>query len=109
MEIINFFVNLLRSARGYRADHRAGAAARGYSPLFLIVFVETGLVLPVFAGRFACCSRRRVLCRRWRVNARATLIVPHAAAILGNTSNYWIARGSSARASSIPASESAHA
>lgn len=39
-----------------------------------------------------CCSRRACSRRSWRFNIWATLIVFYVAAILGNTSNYWIAR-----------------
>ena len=43
MEIINFFINLLKDPRGFIAGWIiALGPVWVYSPLFLIVFVETG-------------------------------------------------------------------
>ncbi|MDO4842219.1 MAG: VTT domain-containing protein [Phoenicibacter congonensis] len=64
-----------------------------YTPLFLIVFVETGVVffpfLPGDSLLFACGV---FSADGGGLNLIATLLVFYAAAILGNTSNYWIAR-----------------
>ena len=68
MDIINFFVNLLSDPRGAIAGWIIALGPLWvYSPLFLIVFVETGLVSSVFAGRSLLFAAGRVLCRRWRV------------------------------------------
>ena len=62
-----------------------------YAPLFLIIFMETGLVFTPFlpgdsllfcAGVFAADGGG--------LNVWALLVLMSAAAILGNTSNYWI-------------------
>ena len=59
MDIINFFVNLLSDPRGAIAGWIIALGPLWvYSPLFLIVFVETGLVSSRFAGRFAVVRRR---------------------------------------------------
>ena len=52
VDIINFFVNLLSDPRGAIAGWIIALGPLWvYSPLFLIVFVETGLVFfPVLAG-----------------------------------------------------------
>ena len=94
MGFIEFIISFLRDPR----THIAGwIIALGpvmvYTPLFLVVFIETGIVffpfLPGDSLLFAC----GVFCADGGgLNLAATLIVFYAAAILGNTSNYWIAR-----------------
>ena len=64
-----------------------------YTPLFLIVFVETGLVFfPFLPGDSLLFAAGVFSADGGGLNVWATLIVFWAAAILGNTSNYWIAR-----------------
>ena len=64
-----------------------------YSPLFLIVFVETGLVFfPFLPGDSLLFAAGVFSADGGGLNVWATLFVFYAAAILGNTSNYWIAR-----------------
>ena len=109
MGIIEFFVNLLKDPRGQLAVWivTLGPVAV-YAPLFLVVFIETGVVffpfLPgdsllfatgvfsnpgIYQGLEASYPE---LVGHEGLNIIATLIVFYAAAILGNTSNYWIAR-----------------
>lgn len=94
MGIIEFFVNLLKDPRGQIA---AWIIALGpfwvYTPLFLIVFVETGLVFfPFLPGDSLLFAAGVFSADGGGLNVWATLIVFIAAAVLGNTSNYWIAR-----------------
>lgn len=64
-----------------------------YSPLFLIVFIETGLVFfPFLPGDSLLFAAGVFSADGGGLNVVATLLVFYAAAILGNTSNYWIAR-----------------
>ena len=94
MGFIDFIVSFLKDPRPQIA---AWIAALGpvlvYCPLFLVVFIETGVVffpfLPGDSLLFACGV---FSAEGWGLNIFATLIVFYAAAILGNTSNYWIAR-----------------
>ncbi len=95
MDIISFFVNLLKDPRSAIA---AWIIALGpvwvYTPLFLIVFCETGLVFTPFLPGDSLLFAAGVFCADGGgLNLYATLIVFYAAAILGNTSNYWIGRG----------------
>ena len=94
MGFIEFIIAFLHDPRTFIA---AWIIALGpvlvYTPLFLVVFIETGVVffpfLPGDSLLFAC----GVFCADGGgLNLAATLIVFYAAAILGNTSNYWIAR-----------------
>lgn len=94
MGIIDFFVNLLKDPRGQIA---AWIIALGpvwvYTPLFLIVFVETGLVFfPFLPGDSLLFAAGVFSADGGGLNIWATLWVFWIAAILGNTSNYWIAR-----------------
>ncbi len=99
MGIIEFFVNLLKDPRGFIA---AWIIALGpvwvYTPLFLIVFIETGLVFfPFLPGDSLLFAAGVFSADGGGLNLGATLVVFYAAAILGNTSNYWIARYFGAR------------
>lgn len=102
MAIIDFFIQLLSDPRGQIAIwiSTLGPVAV-FCPLFLIVFVETGLVFFPFlpgdsllfaAGVFSNPGMYADLGLETGLNIVATLLVFYAAAILGNTSNYWIAR-----------------
>lgn len=70
-----------------------------FIPLFLVVFIETGVVFFPFlpgdslifaAGVFS--AEGNIPDGGQHLNIVATILVFYAAAILGNTSNYWIAR-----------------
>ncbi len=94
MDIINFFVDLLSDPRGAIAGWIiALGPVWVYSPLFLIVFVETGLVFfPFLPGDSLLFAAGVFSADGGGLNVWATLVVFYVAAILGNTSNYWIAR-----------------
>ncbi len=63
------------------------------APLFVIVFVETGLVFfPFLPGDSLLFAAGVFRADGGGLNLVATLAVFWTAAILGNTSNYWIAR-----------------
>ncbi len=94
MGIIEFFVNLLRDPRGFIAGWIVALGPVWvYSPLFLIVFVETGVVFfPFLPGDSLLFAAGVFSADGGGLNLGVTLVVFCAAAILGNTSNYWIAR-----------------
>lgn len=99
MDIINFFVGLLKDPRAFIAGWIITLGPIWvYTPLFLIVFVETGLVFfPFLPGDSLLFAAGVFSADGGGLNIAATLIVFYAAAILGNTSNYWIARFFGAR------------
>lgn len=99
MGIIDFFVGLLSDPRVFIAGWIISLGpVLVYSPLFLIVFVETGLVFfPFLPGDSLLFAAGVFSADGGGLNIAATLIVFYAAAILGNTSNYWIARFFGAR------------
>ena len=94
MDFINFIISFLKDPRPWIATWivTLGPVAV-YCPLFLVVFIETGVVffpfLPGDSLLFACGV---FSADGWGLNLGVTLVVFYAAAILGNTSNYWIAR-----------------
>ena len=94
MEIINFILGLLKDPRGAIAGWIVTLGAVWvYTPLFLIVFIETGLVFfPFLPGDSLLFAAGVFSADGGGLNLAATLIVFYVAAILGNTSNYWIAR-----------------
>ena len=94
MGIIDFFLNLLSDPRGAIAGWIITLGAVWvYTPLFLIVFVETGLVFfPFLPGDSLLFAAGVFSADGGGLHLGATLLVFYAAAILGNTSNYWIGR-----------------
>lgn len=94
MQVFEFLVNLLKDPRGFIA---AWIVTLGpvmvYTPLFFIVFIETGVVFfPFLPGDSLLFAAGVFSADGGGLNLIATLLVFYAAAILGNTSNYWIAR-----------------
>lgn len=95
-----FIVNLVRDPRGVILTWIATLGPVWvFTPLFLVVFIETGVVffpfLPGDSLIFACgvfSHPEGVPNGGQNLNIIAVLLVFYAAAILGNTSNYWIAR-----------------
>ena len=94
MGFFDFIVNLLRDPRAFIA---AWIVSLGpvmvYTPLFFIVFIETGVVIfPFLPGDSLLFTAGIFSAEGGGLNIVATLLVFYAAAILGNTSNYWISR-----------------
>lgn len=94
MEIISFLIGLLQDPRGAIAGWIITLGPIWvYTPLFIIVFVETGLVFfPFLPGDSLLFAAGVFSADGGGLSIVATLIVFYVAAILGNTSNYWIAR-----------------
>lgn len=94
MNFVNFIANLLKDPRAAIAGWIIALGPIWvYTPLFLIVFIETGLVFfPFLPGDSLLFAAGVFSAPGGGLNIFATLIVFYAAAILGNTSNYWIAR-----------------
>lgn len=94
MEFIDFILGLLQDPRGAIAGWIIALGPIWvYTPLFLIVFIETGLVFfPFLPGDSLLFAAGVFSADGGGLSLAATLIVFYAAAILGNTSNYWIAR-----------------
>ena len=96
----NFLITLLKDPRTVILGWIAALGPVGvFTPLFLVVFIETGVVFFPFlpgdslifaAGVFS--AEGGVPDGGQNLNIFMTLGVFYAAAILGNTSNYWIAR-----------------
>lgn len=94
MDFIGFILGLLQDPRAAIAGWIV-ALGPGlvYGPLFLIVFIETGVVVfPFLPGDSLLFAAGVFSADGGGLNIVATLLVFYAAAILGNTSNYWIAR-----------------
>ncbi len=92
MEIIHFFIDLLKDPRGFIADWIITLGPIWvYTPLFIIIFVETGLVItPFLPGDSLLFTAGIFAADGGGLNLAALLILLSLAAILGNTSNYWI-------------------
>ena len=99
MNFVNFIVGLLKDPRAAIAGWIiALGPVWVYTPLFLIVFIETGLVFfPFLPGDSLLFAAGVFSADGGGLNLVATLLVFYVAAILGNTSNYWIARFFGAR------------
>ena len=99
MDFVNFIVGLLKDPRAAIAGWIIALGPVWVStPLFLIVFIETGLVFfPFLPGDSLLFAAGVFSADGGGLNLVATLLVFYVAAILGNTSNYWIARFFGAR------------
>lgn len=94
MDFIGFIIGLLKDPRAAIAGWIVTLGAIWvYAPLFLIIFMETGLVVTPFLPGDSLLFAAGVFCADGGgLNIWAALIIFSAAAILGNTSNYWIGR-----------------
>lgn len=95
MEFIQFFIDLLKDPRNFIADWIVTfGPVWVYTPLFLIIFIETGLVImPFLPGDSLLFTAGIFAADGGGLNIWALLILMWAAAIIGNTSNYWVGRG----------------
>ncbi|MDR1358137.1 MAG: VTT domain-containing protein [Coriobacteriales bacterium] len=93
MEIIQFFIDLLRDPRQFIADWITNLGPIWvYIPLFIIIFVETGLVVMPFLPGDSLLFAAGVFANGGGLNPVLLICLLSLAAILGNTSNYWIGR-----------------
>lgn len=93
MEILQFFIDLLQDPRGFIAQWIVELGPIWvYTPLFIIIFVETGLVVMPFLPGDSLLFCAGVFANGGGLNLPALIGLMTLAAILGNTSNYWIGR-----------------
>jgi membrane-associated protein len=92
--ILQFFLDLLRDPRGFIAQWITDLGPLWvYAPLFVIIFVETGLVVtPFLPGDSLLFAAGVFAAPGGGLNLAVLLVSLYIAAILGNTSNYWIGR-----------------
>ena len=94
MNIIQFFIDLLRDPRNFIAQWITDLGPVWvYTPLFLIIFAETGLVVtPFLPGDSLLFAAGVFAAPGGGLHIVALIVISAAAAVLGNTSNYWIGR-----------------
>ena len=94
MNIIQFFLDLLRDPRNFIAQWIIDLGPVWvYTPLFIIIFAETGLVVtPFLPGDSLIFAAGVFAAPGGGLNIAALILLMSTAAILGNTSNYWIGR-----------------
>lgn len=94
MEFIQFIIDLLHDPRGFIAQWIIDfGPVWVYTPLFFIVFIETGLVVTPFLPGDSLLFCMGIFCADGGgLNLAAGITLMSIAAILGNTSNYWIGR-----------------
>lgn len=93
MGFINFIAELLKDPRTAIASWIAAGPLMAYGCVFLIIFIETGVVFfPFLPGDSLLFAAGVFSADGGGLHLWATLLVFYMAAILGNTSNYWIAR-----------------
>lgn len=95
MDVVGFLIGLLKDPRTAIAGWIIALGPIWvYTPLFLVVFCETGLVVTPFLPGDSLLFASGVFCADGGgLDLFATLTVFILAAVLGNTSNYWIGRG----------------
>lgn len=94
MEFIQFIIDLLRDPRTFIAQWIVELGPVWvYTPLFIIVFIETGLVVTPFLPGDSLLFCAGIFCADGGgLSLAAVIPLMSIAAILGNTSNYWIGR-----------------
>ena len=94
MNIIQFFIELLRDPRNFIAQWIIDLGPVWvYTPLFIIIFAETGLVItPFLPGDSLLFAAGVFAAPGGGLNIVVLIILMCTAAIIGNTSNYWIGR-----------------
>lgn len=92
MEVIQFFVDLLKDPRGFIADWiNTLGPVWVYAPLFLIIFIETGLVImPFLPGDSLLFTAGIFAADGGGLSLAVLLPIMYCAAILGDQSNFWI-------------------
>ncbi|MGI6216671.1 MAG: VTT domain-containing protein [Coriobacteriales bacterium] len=92
---MDVLISLLQDPRAFIADWIITLGPIWvYIPLFAIIFIETGLVvMPFLPGDSLLFTAGIFAADGGGLNIWALLILMYIAAILGNTSNYWIGRG----------------
>ncbi len=95
MSFIQTIVALLRDPRTFIAGWIVSLGAVWvYAPLFFIIFMETGFVItPFLPGDSLLFTAGIFAADGGGLNVWVLLVLMSLAAILGNTSNYWIGRG----------------
>jgi membrane-associated protein len=94
MSVIDCFLELLRAPRTFVIEwiNRLGPIW-AYAPLALIIFIETGVVfMPFLPGDSMLFAAGVFAAPGGALNIVALIVVCSLAAILGDTSNYWIGR-----------------
>lgn len=93
MEVINFFIELLKDPRVFIADWITTLGPWAYAPIALILFVETGVVvMPWLPGDSLLFTAGIFATEGGGLNLLVLLPIVWAAAIAGDQCNYWIGR-----------------
>lgn len=93
MEIIQFFIDLLQDPRGFIAEWIAVFGMGAYVPIFLIIFIETGVVImPFLPGDSLLFTAGLFAADGGGLNLVLLLPIVWVAAVLGDSCNYWIGR-----------------
>lgn len=94
MELIHFIIALIQDPRTFIAEWIVQLGPVWvYTPLFIIIFIETGLVVtPFLPGDSLLFCAGVFSAEGGGLNLAVVITLLSLAAVLGNTSNYWIGR-----------------
>lgn len=92
VELISYFLDLVLHLDHHLADLTREYGLWIYAILFLIIFCETGLVVTPFLPGDSLLFVTGTLAGAGMLDGTALVIGLTTAAILGNTTNYWIGR-----------------
>lgn len=90
MDILNFFIDFILHIDKHLDQIIAAYGVFTYAILFIIIFLETGLVFTPFLPGDSLLFAAGALASLGSLNIFILVIILMAAAILGDTSNYWI-------------------
>lgn len=92
MELLSSFLDLVLHLDRHLADLTRHYGIWVYAILFLIIFCETGLVVTPFLPGDSLLFVTGTLAGVGMLDGTALIVILTLAAILGNTTNYWIGR-----------------
>ena len=93
MQIVQFFIDLIKDPRAFIAGWITSFGMGAYIPIFLIIFIETGVVFfPFLPGDSLLFTAGFFSNAGGGLNLAILLPVVWVAAIVGDQMNYWIGR-----------------
>ncbi len=102
MSVLSFFVDFVLHLDVHLAEMISTYGAVAYAILFLIIFVETGLVFVPFLPGDSLLFVAGALAALGSLNVFTLLVLLALAAVLGDTCNYWIGHFFGERITSNP-------
>ena len=91
MNVISFLIDFVLHMDRYLGQIVAATGYWSYAVIFVVIFIETGLVVtPFLPGDSILFAAGALIATQHVLDVRLLYVIVAAAAILGDTANYWI-------------------